>query len=235
MTLPKLDVPVYEITLHSYPTPIKYRPFLVKEEKILLIALESQDKDAIVTAIKQILNNCLIEGDININKLPLFDVEYWFLNIRARSVGEIVDLTLKCSDCEQINEYKLDINDVQLQILPTHTNMIDLTDEVRVTMKYPTITVMNDFEAIQDSTERLFDLVTNSIETIIEGETVHDLKLQSQSDINEFVLSLTQQQFGKLLEFYNTMPKLAHTINFACTECDKKNTLVIQGVENFFS
>jgi len=235
MTLPRLDVPVYEITLHSYPTPIKYRPFLVKEEKILLIALESQDKDSIVSAIKQILNNCLIEGDININKLPLFDVEYWFLNIRSKSVGEIVDLNLNCNDCEHINEYKLDINDVHLQISPDHTKVINLTDNVGVTMKYPTITVMNDFEAIQESTERLFDLVTNSIETVIEGETVHDLQLQSSSDINEFVLSLTQQQFSKLLDFYNTMPKLAHTINFACTKCDKKNTLVIQGVENFFT
>lgn len=234
MSLPKLNTHQFDVQLFSVKDPIKCRPFLVKEEKILLMALESEDRQTMIQAIKQIMTNCLIEGDIDVNKLPVFDMELWFLNLRARSVGEHIELNLKCEQCEKLNDYTLNINDVKVFVPQSHTQKIMLNDEIGVTMKYPTMIDANDNETISKSTERLFSMIIDNIETIFDTENVYDVKLQTKKELEEFIYSLNQKQFNKLVDYFNNLPRLMHKIEFTCQHCNSNQLTVIQGIENFF-
>ena len=235
MPLPKLAVPTHEIKLHSLDKEIKFRPFLVKEEKLLLMALESGEEETMLSAIKTIINNCVHdEEEIDIDSLPLFDLELWFLHLRAKSVGEVVELLFKCKECEEDNEYKLNIDDVKLFIAKEHNNVIELTDKIKIEMKYPNVKQFASFDNEEQPTDKLFNLVRECISTIIDGDEVYEAKLQTKKELEEFILSLNQQQFKKIINFFDTMPKLRHMVTYKCKKCEQDNIQLIEGVENFF-
>ena len=235
MALPKIDTPTYELTLPSTDIKVKYRPFLVKEEKLLLMALESGDDETMLSSIKTIINNCAHEEEkIDVDALPLFDLELWFLHLRAKSVGEVVDLVFKCKACEAENEHSLNIDDVNLFISKDHENLIQLTDNIKIQMKYPNVRQFASFENEDKPTEKLFNLVKDCIECIIDGEEVYEAKLQTKKELEEFIYSLNQQQFKKIINFFDTMPKLRHLVTYKCNKCGEDNIQLLEGVENFF-
>ena len=235
MPLPKLAVPTHTIKLHSLEKEIKYRPFLVKEEKLLLMALESGDDETMLSSIKTIINNCVHDEEkIDVDALPLFDLELWFLHLRAKSVGEVVELVFKCKSCEAENEHNLNIDDVNLFISKDHENLIQLTDNIKIQMKYPNVRQFASFENEDKPTEKLFNLVKDCIECIIDGEEVYEAKLQTKKELEEFIYSLNQQQFKKIINFFDTMPKLRHLVTYKCNKCGEDNIQLLEGVENFF-
>ena len=239
MALPKLNTPTYKIKLHSIDHEISYRPFLVKEEKILLMAIESKNDETMLQAIRQIINNCCTDAKkIKIESIPLFDLEYWFLHLRAKSVGESVKLILPCAKCESNVPVDFNINDVALQLDDDHSPLVKLTDTVSIKMAYPNIKQFSSFTT-QDTTkvtDKMFSLIRDCTESIIEGDKIFEAKLQTKTELDEFVQSLNQEQFRKVIGFFDTMPKLRHTLNYQCTKegCDERTTYTIQGLENFF-
>lgn len=235
MPLPKVTTPEFEIKLHSQDEPIKYRPFLMKEEKLLLMALESKKEDTMINAVKTILTGCTLPGQkVDFDSLPLFDLEFWFLHLRAKSVGEVVKLLFKCDECEEQTEVDINIDDVELFISEEHTSLIEITDDIKVEMKYPNIKQFSKFTNKTKLTESLFEMTRECIKTIYHNDEVFEAKVQTKKELDEFILSLRQEQFGKIINFFETMPKLNHTVLFNCNKCNKENIVIIQGIENFF-
>ena len=236
MPLPKITTPTYEIKLLSFDQPIKYRPFLVKEEKLLLMALESKDDQTMLSAIKTIIDNC-VEGDkIDVDSLPLFDLEYWFLHLRANSVGSIIELKFPCEkeSCEGLTDISFNINEVELQKDPNHTDIIKITDDISIKMKYPNVKQFAKFESDDKPTEKMFDLIIDCVESVIQGDQIFETRLQTKKELEEFVLSLNASQFKDVVNFFETMPKLQHLVTYNCVACNHDNFQVIKGVENFF-
>jgi hypothetical protein len=243
MALPKLNVPVYEAILPSTEKVIKYRPFLVKEEKILLTAMESEDEKSISNAIKQIINNC-IQGKLDVDKLPTFDIEYLFLRLRAKSVGEKATIGLKPHPCSQNNgelcknstEVEINLEEVQVIKNEKHTNKIMLTDNIGIMLTYPNI------ENIQSilkgntisQTEQGMSLIRDSVSMIFTEEETHEKDSFTDEELNEFFDSLTSDQFIKIREFFETMPQLKHTIKYKCTTCGEDKETTVQGLNSFF-
>ena len=234
MAVPKLDTPTYELKLTSMEQPITYRPFLVKEEKILLTALEGGIAKEIVKATKQIIQNCCV-SDIDVNTLPAFDIELFFLHLRSRSVGANITLMAghKDSKCQAKTEIVVNINDIKVQEDPNHNKNIKITDNIMVEMKYPDIEQMTrpPDEAQMDM---MFEIIKVSIAGIYEGEEYHDVSTIPGHEIEEFIMSLNQKKFGMLINFFNTMPKLRHEVNFRCKTCQEEEVFVIEGLQNFF-
>src|SRR5210317_2234301 len=197
MTLPIIETQTYELTLPSADVKVKYRPFLVKEEKILLQAMESQKQNEIVQALKQIVNACTF-GSLNVNELPTFDLEYIFLNIRAKSVGEIAKLKVLCpDDNETYASVEVDLSKVEVQVDENHNNEVQINDKVKLLMKYPTIDSFDpQTDATQLKTNQLFDIIGNSIYQIYEGETVHNAKDYTKEELQSFIESLTSEHFA---------------------------------------
>tara|TARA_Y100000034_G_scaffold73399_1_gene88364 strand:+ start:160 stop:864 length:705 start_codon:yes stop_codon:yes gene_type:complete len=233
MALPKLNTPVYTLELPSTGTELKYRPFLVKEEKILLIAMESEDEKQINESVMQIVKECTF-GEVGDPDTPLFDLEYVFLRIRSKSVGEKVDISVLCPDDEKTRvDVKLDLEDVNVQMTSEHTNIIELTDNISLVMKYPTISSTIGYDDISD-TERVFRMMENCVHEIHDGETVHNIVDVSTKEMEEFFESMTQEMFVKVQEFFNTMPKLRHVIQVKNPKTKKKNEVVLEGLQAFF-
>ena len=235
MALPTVNNPTYELKLHSVDQKIKYRPFLVKEEKILLTALEGGDTGDIVRATKEIIKNCCLTDDIEVEKLPAFDIELFFLNLRARSVGQNVEINMTCKnkDCEGQTPAKIDLDDVSLETGKGHHDVVELTEKIKVKLKYPDIDRMTrpPDESQMDS---IFEITKACIDTIQDGTEMHDIKDYTEKELEDFIMSLNQQQFGKIIAFFNTMPKLRHTLNFTCQKCNKKQDVVLEGLQSFF-
>jgi len=235
MPLPKIATPEFEIKLFSQKAPIRYRPFLMKEEKLLLMALESKKEDTMINAVKTILSGCCLPGQkIDFDRIPLFDIEFWFLNLRAKSVGEIIKLLFKCEKCEAENPIEFNIDEVELFVPEDHKNLIDLTDEIKVEMNYPTVKQFAKFQNPGKMTETLFDMTRECLKTIYHNDEVFDAKVQTKKELDDFILSLRQEQFGKLVQFFETMPKLNHTVVFDCNQCNHNNITILQGIESFF-
>ena len=233
MALPKLDVPIYELTLPSTDEPISYRPFLVKEEKILLMATEGKDTKEITTAIKQILNNCILTDEIKPDKLPLFDIEYILLNLRARSMGDVIKTNYVHKDCKPV-ELEIDVRTIEIHKNPEHTNKIELTGDVGLIMKYPDITMMNQVQNIDtQKTDEAFNIIAKCIESVYDEENVYNKSDYTPKELKEFILNLTQEQFKKLEVFFETMPKLYKDIEFNCN-CGYKETIRMEGLAIFF-
>ena len=235
MALPILDTATYELTLPSSEVQVKYRPFLVKEEKILLLALESNDGKEIKKALKEIVHACTF-GSINVNLVPTFDLEYIFLNIRAKSVGEVAKLKLLCpDDKETYANIEVDLSKVEVQVDDEHTNEVKINDNIKILMKYPTI---DSFDPSVDpsklGTGQLFDIIAGSIYVIYEGETVHKSSDYSKEDMNKFIESLTSEQFAKIQKFFNTMPKLMHEVEIENPKTKVKSKVTLQGLQSFF-
>ena len=218
MGLPKIAVPEYSITLPSNGKKIKYRPFLVKEEKLLLIAMESEKEDEIMNAIKNVMKNC-VYGTIDIDTLPLFDIEYIFLWLRAKSKGEMIELNYSCPTCKGKIPVSFSIEDINVHKTDEHTNKINFTDELGVVLKYPDMNLQQKLSKLpKDLTEveLIFKTILASIDNIYDNENTYSSKDHTEAEMQEFLESLTDENFQKLSKFYENMPKLKHEIKLEC-------------------
>jgi len=214
MALPKLNTPTYELEVPSTDEKIKYRPFLVKEEKILLMAMESKDNAQIINAVKDIVSSCTFEK-LNVATMPMFDMEYIFLNIRAKSVGEVSKLKILCPDDKKTYaSVELDLTKVEVQVGDDHSNKIELTDDMGIIMTYPTIDSFLESGIETVNASNMLDVVGSCVLQIYEqkGEKVYQAKDQTKKELTEFIESMNSGQFKKLQSFFDTMPKLTHTI-----------------------
>ena len=229
MALPKLNTPTYELEVPSTDEKIKYRPFLVKEEKILMIAMESKDNTQIVNAVKDIVSACTFDK-IDISSMPMFDVEYIFLNIRAKSVGEVSKLRVLCPD------NKKTYTKVNVEIGEGHTNKIELTDDTGMIMTYPTIDSFTETGITSINAENMLDLIGSCVLQIYEdkGEKVYQGKDQTRKEMTEFIESMNTAQFKKVQKFFDTMPKLKHTIKVKNPKTKKSSDITLNGLNDFF-
>jgi hypothetical protein len=240
--LPKIDVPVYEIKLPSSGAPVKFRPFTVKEEKLFLMAYESDDAKYSVDTIIQVLNNCVI-SDIEVKDLPTFDIEYLFLNLRARSIGEIVNLRYRCNNdvgteedpkkCNSLVEMQLNILEVEPTRNPIHTNKIEITEELGIVMKYPKIGLIKDNTEVDDFNVVL-ELIISCIDYIYDKDNIYYAKDSTSEELMEFLDSLQSKELEKIKSFFDTMPKLKKKVDFACNKCGYHENIELEGLQSFF-
>ena len=236
MALPKLDVPIYEMTVPSTDEKIKYRPFLIKEEKILLIAMESGESEDVIQAVKQIVAECTF-NKIKLGDAPMFDVEYMFLNIRAKSVGEISKLRVLCQDDKKTYaNVEVDLSEIQVQVDDSHTNKIELTDEMGVIMKYPTIDSFSTAGISDINAENMLDVIVTCIEQIYDkkGEEVYDSKDSTKKELMDFVEQMNTTQFQEVQAFFDSMPKLRHEVTVVNPKTKKENIVTLSGLNDFF-
>jgi|TARA_B100000315_G_scaffold246549_1_gene273978 hypothetical protein len=236
MPLPKLITPTYELELPSTDEKIKYRPFLVKEEKILLIAMESGKNEDIIQAVKDIVSECTF-GKLNLGSLPMFDVEYIFLNIRAKSVGEVSKLNILCPDDKKTyTNIEVDLSKVQVQVGDEHTNKIELTDDTGIIMTYPTIDSFEKGGLQTINAKNMLDIIGSCVLQIYEqkGEKVYQAKDQTTKELSEFIESMNSAQFKKVQKFFDTMPKLKHTVTVKNPKTKKESEVTLQGLNDFF-
>ena len=235
MALPILETATYELTLPSSDVQVKYRPFLVKEEKVLLLAMESEDGKQITRALKDIVEACTFNS-VNVEALPTFDLEYIFLNIRAKSVGEVTKLKLLCpDDKETYANVELDLSKVEVQVDDEHSNEISINDKVKMIMRYPTIDTFDpSIDATKLKTQQLFDIIANTVYEIYDGETVHKASDYSKDEMNAFIESLTSDHFAKIQKFFNTMPRLQHELEIENPKTKVKSKVVLSGLQSFF-
>jgi len=233
MTLPTINVPTYELEIPSSKEKLTYRPFLVKEEKILLLAMEQDNENEMLAAVRQIIANCTYDK-INIENLALFDLEYIFLRIRAKSVGEISKLQLLCEDDgETYAEVEVNLEDVQVNFQDKHTNNITLSDDISLIMEYPQFNVVGLKEG-DSETKYVFKLIKQSISQIIDGETIHERVDFSDKELDTFLESLTTEHFKDVQNFFETMPKLQHEVKFKNPKTKKQNKVTLEGLNSFF-
>ena len=237
MALPKLNTPTYELEVPSTDEKIKYRPFLVKEEKILMIAMESKDNGQIVNAVKDIVSACTF-NKLDIASIPMFDVEYILLNIRAKSVGEVSKLKLLCPDDKKTYaKVEVDLSKVEVQVDGEHTNKIELTDSMGMIMTYPTIDSFQEGGIQTISASNMLEVVGSCILQIYEdnGEKVFQAKDQTKKELTEFIESMNTSQFKQVQKFFDTMPKLKHTIKVKNPKTKKSSEITLTGLNDFFA
>ena len=235
MALPKLESQVYELEQPSTGKKIKYRPFLVKEQKVLMVASESEDEKQIRDALAGIISSCTYEKVDPFN-VPMFDVEFLFLRIRGKSVGEKIELNLLCPDDGETRvKTTLNLEDVGVNQKVGHTNEIDITDKIKIIMSYPTINQMVGLKSDGgEGINQVIDMMKRCIHEVHDGETVHTKIDMSESDLDEFIDSLSTEQFESLGAFFDTMPKVAHAIEVTNPKTKKKGEVVIEGIQSFF-
>ena len=237
MPLPKPPVPTYELTVPSTGKTIKYRPFLVKEEKVLLIAMESQDDKLIKGAVVDILKSCILTKGVKIEELSIFDIEYIFLRIRSKAVGERVEMNFICKDDNETRvRYELDLDTIEVQYPEGHDKKIMLSDSSGIIMKYPGFDQFLKTQILQKNptTEEVFDIVIDSVHQIFEGEEVWEAGTTPRKEIAEYVEGLTTKQFEKIQQFFVSMPKLSHTVTITNPNTEIESEYEIEGLVNFF-
>jgi hypothetical protein len=237
MALPKIDQPLFDIIIPSTKKKVRYRPFTVKEEKILLIAQESKDQNQILLAIKQIITNCVEKVDVD--KLAIFDLEYLILNIRAKSVNNEIDFGFMDPDSEERIDVSIDVNDIEVQFDPNHESKIDLNEQYYIMMRYPTLKEVTDLSENADDvneTEKMFNTMISCIDTLIDQTTDEVYKLEefTSEEVTDFVDGFTSTVVEKLQKFFTTMPKLSHSINYKDKE-GKDKVFVVEGMDSFFT
>ena len=231
MALPKLDSPTYETELPSTNEKVKYRPFLVKEQKLLLIAQESKKQKETYLTMSNLLKSCTFDK-LDVDNLPIFDVEYLFLKIRSKSVGEKVEIMITCPDDNETKvPVKLDLKDVVVQMTVGHTNELDISDKIKMIMKYP---VLGDVSRSTGSdSNKVFEIMNQCIYEVHDGDTIYHRVDMSEKDIEEFIDSFSTKQFELITEFFNTMPKLRHVINVTNPNTKVKNEVIVEGLDSF--
>ena len=233
MTLPVINTPTYELEVPSTKDKLVYRPFLVKEEKILLMAMEEESDTQLNRALKQVVNNCTFEK-IDVAKLPLFDLEYIFLRIRAKSVGEVAKLQILCEDDgETYVPVEIDLESIEVEFQEDHNTKIEITDDIGLIMSYPTFEYL-DFNVEGSDINKLFDIIASSIHQIYEGEIIHEKVDFNKKELKTFLESLTSEQFKKVQHFFETMPRLRHTLEVKNPKTKVTNTVVLEGLNAFF-
>jgi hypothetical protein len=237
MALPKINTPTYELEVPSTNEKIKYRPFLVKEEKILLIALESNENKQIIQAVKEIVAMCTFDK-IDLGNMPMFDVEYIFLQIRSKSVGETSNLKLLCKDDgKTYADVKIDLGDIKVSVDEEHTNKIELTDEMGMIMTYPTIDSFMNTGINKIDSSNMLEVIATCILQIYDkkGEEVFDAKDQTKKELNDFIEQLTTKQFEEVQKFFDTMPKLQHIVTVKNPKTKVENQVLLSGLNDFFA
>lgn len=227
MALPTIAVPTFEVEVYSAQKSFTFRPFLVKEEKILILAAESGNKEDMIRAMQQVVSSCCSE-DIDTKNLPFFDLQNIFIKLRSQSIGKDSEFNLICGECGHKTPTILDLETIELQRHPEHTNKIMLNDDIGVLMKYPTAEVLSNKDL------PMFDLVVSCVDKIFTADEVHDATEEGPQEIGNFIDGLTTEQFDEIVKFFLTSPKIFHTIDYTCSKCGTENSVVIDGVENFF-
>jgi len=245
MSLPKISAPLFELTLPSSGESIQYRPFLVKEQKILMMAMESEDQKAMMNAVKQIINNCSVT-EVDVNKLPIFDLEFFFLRLRAKSIGEEVELNVRHptgynnvgKECDGATKFKLNLMNVEVEKTLAHMDKIVLDEStgVGVKFKYPTSSLYEEYEYKEGDTELdvASQAIIGCIDYIFDKDNIYKREDSTKEELVEFLENLSQEQFQKLNAFFETMPKLKHNITWKCAKCGVEEKLDIEGLANFF-
>ena len=233
MGLPKLDTPTYRLTLPSTGEEIQYRPFLVKEQKLLMMAQESENDQQVIDTVGNLVQSCTFEK-IDIENSPLFDIEYIFLQIRGKSIGEKVELNLICPDDEKTTvSTEININDIDVQMTDGHTNEVEITDTVKLFLKYPVLKDMKGLAANASQIEQIFSILTQCVYEIHYGEQIFSRIDISEKDIDEFIDQLTTDQFEGITNFFDTMPKLRHVISVTNPKTEVKSEVVVEGLASF--
>lgn len=237
MALPIMSTPTYELTIPSTKQKVKYRPFLVKEEKALMIAQQSENATTMLDTLKGVIDACTF-GKVDIAKLAMFDIEYIFVQLRAKSVGEITELVFNCKECNDPKatmNINIDLTTVDVTFNEEHTSDITLFDDVGVKMKYPSIDLINKLKDVKgDDIDNIFNVVIQCIDCIYDADNVYAAADSSREELSQFVNNLTQEQFVKLQRFFETMPKLEKQLEFDCPVCGFHHKQVVQGLESFF-
>jgi len=238
MPLPKIATPLYELELPSTKQTIKYRPFLVKEEKLLVLALESEDTKQITTAIKTVIKNCISTKGVKVEELPTFDIEYLFLNIRGKSVGEEVEVSIIAPDDGKTTiPIKIDLDEIKVVENEDHEKQIRLDDNLMMEMKYPSLDqfIKNNFDFNEESNiDRSFELIATCIDKIYSEEEVWSTADVSKKEVVEFLEQMNSIQFKQIEKFFETMPKLSHTVEVTNPVTKVKSTVVLEGLSSFF-
>jgi len=241
MAIPIIATPTYELTLPSTKKVIKYRPFLVKEEKLLLLAMESKDPKQIQSTSKDVIKNCTF-GEIDVETCPPFDLEYILLQLRIRSVGEKVSTKIKCLKCDEPNVVEVDLLSVNVSASENHSNTIKLSEKMGVIMKYPNMG-NEDLLAAGDkekddpvqNAELSMKLIASCIEVIYDGDKTYQTKNFSKEEVMEFIENMSQGMFQKIIKFFQDMPALRKEVEFKCAKCDTDNKITIRGIQDFFT
>jgi hypothetical protein len=241
--LPKLDVPIYELTLISTGKKIRFRPFLVKEQKLLLMVSQDEDNKETINVVKQILKNCIID-EINVDDLPTFDLEFLFLNLRARSVNEVVELKYRCNNfikdekgediqCGSLEKFEVKLLDIKPIKGENHNNKIQLSEKMGVVMKYPTFEMVTKLNGKSEE-EILMELLIECIDYVYDEDNIYKTKDLPKEEVIEFVDSMQQKDLEKIQEFFETAPKIKHVIDFGCKKCGYKEEIAVEGLQSFF-
>ena len=242
--LPKIDVPIYNVKLLSTGKSLRFRPFTVKEEKLFLMANEGEDLTTIVDTIKQILNNCILD-EFDIDSLPLFDIEHLFLNIRARSIGEVVNLKYKCNNnvldeetkeekkCNNVVQIDLNVLDIQPKKQEGHTNKIEITEKLGIVMKYPNFETLKKFKDVEEA-DSIIKMTVGCIEYVYDADKIYYAKDTTEEELVEFVESMQSKDLEKIKTFFDTMPKVKKDVDFKCDKCGHEEKIEVEGIQNFF-
>ena len=244
MALPRVASPTYELTIPSSGEKVSYRPFLVKEEKTLLMAMEAGDNRAMAKAMQDIITSCT-EGEVDLKSLASFDIEYFFLQLRGRSIGEILTINprrptnFKCCEEaseEDICEVNINIDDIIMDTSKITSSEIQITDDIGIKMKFPQIETVQKYATEGEDIEAsdVFKLIIDCIEYIWDGDEIYKAKDSTKKELNDFIESLSSGQFTKVRDFFESMPRLSHTIDWKCPKCEKSKTLLIEGIDAFF-
>lgn len=237
MALPLTNTPIYTLTIPSTEKTVRYRPFLVKEEKALLVAQQSEDPIVMLDTLKNIVRSC-IQDNVDVDELATFDLEYIFTQLRARSVGEVAELIFYCDTCQDDNakvKIAFDLTKLKVEKNPDHTNNIKLFNDVGLMMKYPSIDMINTLQKINaGDVNQIFEVVISCIDSIYNSSEIFHAKEQTHDELMQFLENLTSEQFSKIQQFFETMPKLRQEVEYTCPVCGKHHKKYLEGINNFF-
>jgi len=231
MALPKLETPVHNLILPSSGEQIKFRPFLVKEQKLLILAEESKNQDELYDTLKTIIDNCTF-NKLPIKSLPMFDIEYLFLKVRAKSVGSKINVNVTCADDNETKvQAEVDLDDVEIQMDEQHTNIIQISDDIKLVMQYP---ILEDMKNLQNSsTLELFKIINKCVKELHHGENIYSGPDMTEKDLNDFFESMSSEQFDKVNQFFDTMPRLRHFVKIVNPNTKVESEVMLEGLESF--
>ena len=238
MPLPKINTPTYELTLPSNGKKIKYRPFLVREEKILIMALETEDQKQITDAVIQILDSCIMTRGVKIESLATFDIEYIFLNVRSKSVGETIKVNIICPDDEKTSvEIPIDLDSIKIKKDKSHTDIVKLDDNLSMKLKYPSMKqfIESNFEAGKETVSNTMEVITSCIDMIYNEEESWNASESTKQELEEFIDQLDTKQFQTIEKFFDTMPKLSHRVKVKNPKTEVESSVVLEGLAAFFN
>lgn len=235
MALPKLDSTIYTLTVPSTQIKITFRPFVVKEQKALMIAQQSDDTTVMIDTLKAVIASCVTSPKFDVDTLATFDLEYIFLQIRAKSVGEIVELLFTCDECELQTKISFDLTKLQVEFPEGHNKIIKLTETIGVSLKYPDIDLLKIIETLDiNDIDAIFDIIIMCIEFIYDENQVHQARDQTKVELEEFLNSLNTEQFKNVQQFFETMPRLQQKVVFDCPKCKHHHDKILNGISSFF-